>query len=146
MSQEECRSICRPSCPPSLPHQHLILPTIYVIQAASPSWFRNKGVCSGCGALLQRSCYASARNKKKGKQSFGVLRANALQECLWFSSEPAEQPLCATWQAAASSLSTHTEKRCKNSTHAPQGLGLSCLCIHKHIPSSCWTRNRGTGI
>lgn len=75
-----------------------------------------------------------APETKKGKQSFGVSRANALQECLWFPSEPAEQPLCATWQPAASSLSTHTEKQCKNSTHAPQGLGLSCLCIHKHIP------------
>lgn len=92
MSQEECGSICRPSCPPSLPHQHLILPTIYVIQAASPSWFRNKGVCSGCGALLQRSCYASARNKKK---------ANKASECC----EPMHfRSVCGFLQSRQSSL------------------------------------------
>lgn len=63
-----------------------------------------------------------------------------------FFSAGTEQPLCATWQAAVSSLSSLTEKKCKNSSNAPQGLGLPCLCIHKHIPSNCWMRIRGTGI
>lgn len=44
-----------------------------------------------------------------------------------FFSASTEQPLCATWQPAASPLSTHTEKKCKNSTDAPRGPGLSCL-------------------
>lgn len=49
-----------------------------------------------------------------------------------FFSASTEQPLCATWQPAASPLSTHTEKKCKNSMDAPQGPGLSCLHTQAH--------------
>lgn len=35
-----------------------------------------------------------APETKKGKQSFGGFRANTLQECLWFSSAPAQSSLC----------------------------------------------------
>lgn len=93
MSQEECGSICRPSCPPSLPHQHLILPTIYVIQAASPLWFRNKGVI----LFWVRSSSPEKLLCKRQKQK----KANKASECC----EPMHfRSVCGFLQSRQSSL------------------------------------------
>lgn len=59
-----------------------------------------------------------------------------------------EQPVCATWQAPLSFLSTHTakKKKSKNSINKPLSLGLFCFGIYEHIPSSGWMRNRETNL
>ena len=61
-----------------------------------------------------------------------------------------ERPLCATWQASLSFLSTHTAKKkkpkSKNSINKPPRSGLFCFGIYEHIPSSGWMRNRETSL
>lgn len=75
-----------------------------------PHGSRKKEVCSGEQFLLQRSGFASPRNKKANKTA---VCSNPLQECLWISSAPAQSSLCVPPGRLQFLLSTHTGKNCK---------------------------------
>lgn len=105
MSLEECGNICQPSSPP--PHQHLVCPAISATEAASPSWLRKKGFWVTISSSKKLPLQAPETEKAKlrcvpSQYTSGV--------SVVFLSASTEQPLCATWQAAVSSVNPHREE------------------------------------
>lgn len=127
------------------PHHTSFAQPFSSTEAKSPSRFRKKGVCSGEQFLLQRSCFVSARNKKKANKAAVCSKPIHFRRVCGF---PQRQHRAASvcHLAGCSFFCQPTQGRtAKNSRNAPQGLGLSCLCIHKHTASNGWTRNREAG-